>query len=468
MSTLKSCPDGKVLNLKTNRCNKVKTVTVKKTKTADCKEGKVKNPKTGRCVKSKTVKVKSTGCPDGKVLNPNTNRCIKVKQGVKETVKIPEPANIPTDFTKNQLDTMLSELIETGLMPIKQKYDGFGFFQDIYLMYLIKKYKATCYAMNIVTYSSGRERPTYVNTNPNKPPTKDDTDIFVGKLFNCISSKKFPVIIAPIKIVEDSEIVNHYNVLIYRRDRNQFEHFEPHGKYYKHNETQSETIAKHIKLYIDALNAMTGKRIGLLTSEQVCPMLHGFQTLEEWNKSKESINKLYEPGGYCSIWGLFFIELVLKNPSIPSDELIRSVINKVKATNLIDLARGYMAVVCNKLQQYYTVLTGKPMTTTEIMNELTTNLKSDMYGVLIQILNFEKKLEMIHDTVTSEIYARSAKSELKAIQRLNDNSERSRLLMNYFKNYSQVFTPSPSSIKKCPPGKELNVKTGRCNKITSK
>jgi len=82
----KKCPAGKVLNPKTNRCNKVKTQkAVKKAKSAKkCPPGKVLNPKTNRCNKVKTKKTQSKTksakkCPEGKVLNPKTNRCNKIK-----------------------------------------------------------------------------------------------------------------------------------------------------------------------------------------------------------------------------------------------------------------------------------------------------------------------------------------------------------------------------------------------------
>lgn len=53
----------------------------------ECPEGKVLNPKTNRCIKDvanvkvvksvKTVKAVKKECPEGKVLNPKTNKCIK-------------------------------------------------------------------------------------------------------------------------------------------------------------------------------------------------------------------------------------------------------------------------------------------------------------------------------------------------------------------------------------------------------
>jgi hypothetical protein len=81
-SVKKECPAGKVLNPKTNRCIKdVKNVNSVKSVKKECPEGKVLNPKTNRCIKVvndvNSVKSVKKECPKGKVLNPTTNRCIK-------------------------------------------------------------------------------------------------------------------------------------------------------------------------------------------------------------------------------------------------------------------------------------------------------------------------------------------------------------------------------------------------------
>jgi DNA polymerase beta len=44
-----------------------------------CPDGKVLNPKTNRCIKLKPTK-QTRVCPDGKILNPTTNRCIMDKR----------------------------------------------------------------------------------------------------------------------------------------------------------------------------------------------------------------------------------------------------------------------------------------------------------------------------------------------------------------------------------------------------
>ena len=68
----KICPDGTILNVKTNRCNKIKSKPKK-----ICPDGTILNVKTNICnkIKSKPKKI----CPDGTILNEKTNRCNKIK-----------------------------------------------------------------------------------------------------------------------------------------------------------------------------------------------------------------------------------------------------------------------------------------------------------------------------------------------------------------------------------------------------
>jgi hypothetical protein len=109
----KICPADKMLNPKTNRCIKIKPVSIMKIikeqkkkleeelskKTKECPPGKILNLITGRCnkIKNKTIKIKketkgkkeslnnAKECPPGKMLNTKTNRCVKIKN---KTVKV--------------------------------------------------------------------------------------------------------------------------------------------------------------------------------------------------------------------------------------------------------------------------------------------------------------------------------------------------------------------------------------------
>ena len=80
----KVCPEGSILNIKTNRCNKIKTPKkpkAHKVKTPKVKSPKVKTPKVPKAPKApkvKSTKVKKL-CPPGSILNEKTNRCNKIK-----------------------------------------------------------------------------------------------------------------------------------------------------------------------------------------------------------------------------------------------------------------------------------------------------------------------------------------------------------------------------------------------------
>jgi hypothetical protein len=85
--TPKKCPEGKVLNPKTNRCILIKNAKAAANKPLKspkvCPEGKVLNPKTGRCILIRNIKDPANKspkkCPEGKVLNPKTGRCILIR-----------------------------------------------------------------------------------------------------------------------------------------------------------------------------------------------------------------------------------------------------------------------------------------------------------------------------------------------------------------------------------------------------
>ena len=69
------CPEGKILNPKTNRC--VKDPAVKKVKPAKKEADKVDDKVEEKKEADKKPIVKVKECPEGKILNPKTNRCIK-------------------------------------------------------------------------------------------------------------------------------------------------------------------------------------------------------------------------------------------------------------------------------------------------------------------------------------------------------------------------------------------------------
>ena len=126
---VKSCPDGKILNPKTNRCvNK------------DGKIGKnlVDKVNRSKSPSKKTSPVKSNDhhdktCPDGTILNPKTKRCVKVSGAIGKKIlasqKNPnsfpifeeEPKKIPKENNSDDLEKVISDLYKRQLDAMRSR-----------------------------------------------------------------------------------------------------------------------------------------------------------------------------------------------------------------------------------------------------------------------------------------------------------------------------------------------------------
>lgn len=320
-----------------------------------------------------------------------------------------------------------------------------------------------------------------------------------------------PVIVSDSKETRET----HFNVLIYRRKEHQIELFEPHGAMYQKDFDKSEVIWRHLHGYIETLNNMLVNDFGMepvkiLLSPEICPVLDGLQVREELGRpllilKRKNMRTEYEPSGFCTIWGLFFIELVLKNPHVPSKDLIMSILDKVSAIDMVNIARGYMITVCNKLQQYYSAMLGRKVNTTEVIESYLFNegdnqlAQRAINGALTQIVETERNLEIINlgTTVTDKLYKEHVEYQIKTLKKMVDHPEKyseldgriQKYLYNYYTNQHTFVTPpvhnetrvcppgklfNPKTkrcktvkIKTCPPGKVMNPKTKRCNKIKS-
>lgn len=83
--TVKTCPEGKVLNPKTGRCVNAtgklgQSLSGPQKAKASCEDGKIMNPKTGKCVNIQGKvgqEVLKSLCPEDKVYNIKTKKCVK-------------------------------------------------------------------------------------------------------------------------------------------------------------------------------------------------------------------------------------------------------------------------------------------------------------------------------------------------------------------------------------------------------
>ena len=140
-------------------------------------------------------------------------------------------------------------------------------------------------------------------------------------IIECIRRKEeiIPIpLILHIQKADNTESL-HQNVLIYRHITNSFEHFEPHGSYYRYKNAGmlvQEKLRNFIKEVNDGLRAYKLPEATIINSDICCPYERGLQSIEcvipqETIKSGEK-----ETGGYCTAWSLLFTELILRNPKI--------------------------------------------------------------------------------------------------------------------------------------------------------
>jgi hypothetical protein len=154
----------------------------------------------------------------------------------------------------------------------------------------------------------------------------------------------------------------HANLLVYRKNTNEIEHFEPHGRRFlgehygivndKLTEFLEEAILQLNKIFKDEGTKMSP--IVLIKAHNVCPRM-GLQVLEE--KSAFPKNPK-EPGGYCSAWSMFFAELCLKNPEISSRLIYEAIMKKGELYRnqpnyFKSVIRGYTCFINKKIYKYF-------------------------------------------------------------------------------------------------------------------
>jgi len=94
------------------------------------------------------------------------------------------------------------------------------------------------------------------------------------------------------------------------------------------------------------------------------------QILEERSKLKKSKN---EPGGYCSVWSMFFTELCLKNPEISSSEIMDNIYNYLTTKPIAEdylkkVIRGYAGYIVENVNKYLEIFFKPKLTIIDILN----------------------------------------------------------------------------------------------------
>jgi hypothetical protein len=145
-------------------------------------------------------------------------------------------------------------------------------------------------------------------------------EFFKNLLNNC----KTEFVVIPIAFTTESLIPNigHANVLIYNRNKNIIEHYEPYGSNAFTND--HDDYYKKLKKIFNEINivycnpANTCPLVGPQKRENLCPnIVFNVKTL-----------------GFCLIWSMWLAELRINNPNVNSKQLIENEIKKIQGNNV--------------------------------------------------------------------------------------------------------------------------------------
>ena len=265
----------------------------------------------------------------------------------------------------------LSKSVEHSLDYLNRKgetifdFAGSEEVESLFYLYLLKKYKSDCYVgLEKKTRRLGLSLDIKVNyTKKEDTEIKEYLEDVATQVAECIVRGK-TIIIIPLQIKLPEG--NHANVLIYRKNNNELEHFEPHGKFYNSSEPEGyieKTKDKLFNIFVKIINTELIRSrykmppIKYTKSNDVCPYIHGMQNYEGMSQLTKT---KAEPGGYCVAWSMFFTELCLKNPEIPSSVLLDNIYDKlIKTENAADylkkVIRGYAGMIYEKFTKMLSV-----------------------------------------------------------------------------------------------------------------
>lgn len=154
----------------------------------------------------------------------------------------------------------------------------------------------------------------------------------------------------------------HSNILIYKVKENKVYHFEPHGEEFYGNIGEHRSINKQYYNTIEALCEYINPDIQYLRPDIVCPIVgKGFQALEAVG-NKKIWGDLFRGHGYCSIWTMFFLDMVLSHPEFNITELqgkILKTLNSNQDIKLFYLILGYIEEMKREVGKYMRKFKGK-------------------------------------------------------------------------------------------------------------
>ena len=351
----------------------------------------------------------------------------------------------------------LSKSVEHSLDYLNRKgetifdFAGSSEVESLFYLYLLKKYKSDCY----VGLDNKRRRlglSLDIKVNYTKKENTEMTEYLedvATQVAECIVKGK-TIIIIPLQIKTSDGY--HANVLIYRKNNNELEHFEPHGKFYSQDKPEGyvEKTKRYLfSVFVKMINTELIRArykmppIKYTQSNDVCPYINGMQNLEGTSRLTKT---KAEPGGYCVAWSMFFTELCLKNPEIPSSVLLDNIYDKLlKTENAADylkkVIRGYAGLVYEKFTKMLSVFFKEKVTIGMLRDLIQSKNIFDRTKVgktrFILRMLIDLEIKKIDPTFDSKTEMKNIKNSIKMMMPKNytrkDRKEKEKVDENFLK-----------------------------------
>jgi ankyrin repeat protein len=221
---------------------------------------------------------------------------------------------------------------------IRTTFQGTGINEIFGLLYLLKKYKNDCSPIsdNLSNLDYSEYGLDY-NISTNKLKYNSN---YIDNFLNCKKNKKIKFIITPLRLL-DYEHGGHANYLIYNKNLNELERFDPYGNIYN-NENIDYKINEFYTNFI--------KNVKYLSPIEYCPHI-GIQEIQELELTFEIINaNIGDPMGFCSAWSIWYTDMRLNNPKMNREILIKKAIHKIKKEEklITNFIRNYAEFIINE------------------------------------------------------------------------------------------------------------------------
>jgi hypothetical protein len=351
-----------------------------------------------------------------------------------ENINLPVPIDIETRIRAKM------DLFSSG--DKMHKWAGNSNISTLFYLYLFNKYKSRCILSSIYNdFSPLGLIIAFDQITTNDYYLRKQIKHISTQFVECVKSGT-SVIIIPVVVC--SKTFSHANVLIYRKHSNTIEHFEPHGEL-NSDSLNSSMVQPIIQWFVDMINSkleLDGlPPIDILHANDTCPK-YGFQTIESDHALLAT-----EGDGYCQTWSLFMAELALRNPEIPGKILTENLLSYVKTKGggqyLRKVIRGYVVLIYDKIDHYYSAVVGVPLTP-EVLTTKDFKLK-DWVNTLVRV---EMDLLNNNPKISTSKYIHRLNKFKTSVQTWVKQNDELGTWKNMIDGSVSMRNPSPSRTKK--------------------